>query len=540
MTVAANTGTLVKTGYTFAGWCTTQPAAGSACAATSRAAASTFAISSSSTLYAVWATNLTVTYSSQSGSAISSGSTTTGGTIEASPGTPTRNGYAFNGWFTASSGGSAITFPYMHSRTASFTLYAQWTAQFGAATTVVITRASVGSSPGSAFTTQPQLTVQDANGNTVVSSTQTVSASISSGGTLVGTTSVAAVAGVATFNNLGINGTDGTTYTITYSIAGLTSATSTVVVQFVPTKVAITRASVGTVRNAAFTTQPQITIRDSSNRTVTSSTAIVTASVSSGGTLIGTVSATAVSGVATFSDLGVDGNGGTAYTITYTASGLTVATATITVTGIACSGVDFTCRVGDTGPGGGKVFYVAPTTFACGESQCKYLELSPSSSEQLHWGSALNILGCYGSGSTTGNLNCVSNSIYSGSSQVSLRTAAKAIGMGLANTNQIYARLTTAGGAAASDYAAGYAYSYSTTVGGATFDDWYLPSEYEWTELWRNRAVIGDLRSSDYWTSSEADADDFRHIYAGNGGFHTNGYSKRDWTRYVRPIRAFG
>ena len=196
--------------------------------------------------------------------------------------------------------------------------------------------------------------------------------------------------------------------------------------------------------------------------------------------------------------------------------------------------------VGDTGPGGGTVFYVAPTTFTCGTNQCKYLEVSPSAAEQLHWGTPLNSLGCFASNSTTGNQNCNTNSIYSGSTQGSSRTAAKAIGMGLANTNQIYARVTTAGGAAANDYAAGYAYSYSTTVGSTTFEDWYLPAEYEWTQLYANRTSIGGLLSADYWTSSEEDQDDFRHIHANGGAFHTNGYSKRDWTRYVRPIRAFG
>jgi uncharacterized repeat protein (TIGR02543 family) len=44
------------------------------------------------------------------------------------PGTPTRTGYTFAGWFVATSGGSAITFPYAHGQTADFTLYAQWTA----------------------------------------------------------------------------------------------------------------------------------------------------------------------------------------------------------------------------------------------------------------------------------------------------------------------------------------------------------------------------------------------------------------------------
>jgi uncharacterized repeat protein (TIGR02543 family) len=73
-----------------------------------------------------YANSLTITYDTQSGSGIASGSTTTGGSISTSPGTPTRSGFTFNGWFAASTGGSAITFPYTHNQTANFTLYAQW------------------------------------------------------------------------------------------------------------------------------------------------------------------------------------------------------------------------------------------------------------------------------------------------------------------------------------------------------------------------------------------------------------------------------
>jgi len=69
-----------------------------------------------------------VTYDSQLGSAITAGSTTTGGSISTSPGTPTRTGYEFVGWFAGASGGAAISFPYAHGQTSSFTLYAQWTA----------------------------------------------------------------------------------------------------------------------------------------------------------------------------------------------------------------------------------------------------------------------------------------------------------------------------------------------------------------------------------------------------------------------------
>ena len=70
---------------------------------------------------------LTVTTDEQGGSAINNVFTPNGGSISSSPGTPTRSGYTFNGWFTASSGGSALSFPYTHNQTADFTLYAQWT-----------------------------------------------------------------------------------------------------------------------------------------------------------------------------------------------------------------------------------------------------------------------------------------------------------------------------------------------------------------------------------------------------------------------------
>jgi hypothetical protein len=54
VTVAGIAASFAKSGYAFGGWCTTQPAAGSDCGGTSRAAASTFAISTNTTLYAQW------------------------------------------------------------------------------------------------------------------------------------------------------------------------------------------------------------------------------------------------------------------------------------------------------------------------------------------------------------------------------------------------------------------------------------------------------------------------------------------------------
>jgi uncharacterized repeat protein (TIGR02543 family) len=124
LTLSANPGSLVKTGYTFSGWNTAADGTG-----TSYASSGSYTLNAPLTLYAKWTANsLTVTYDSQGGSSIANGTTTVGGSISSSPGTPTRDGYTFNGWFVASSGGSAITFAYTHGQTANFTLYAQWTA----------------------------------------------------------------------------------------------------------------------------------------------------------------------------------------------------------------------------------------------------------------------------------------------------------------------------------------------------------------------------------------------------------------------------
>ena len=126
VTVASNSGTLAKTGYAFGGWCTTQSVAGAACSGDTYGVGDEFAITGDSTLYAQWTGNtLTVTIDVQGGTEIGSASTTSGGSMS-DPGTPTRAGYEFDGWFVARTGGSAISFPYAHGGTANFDLYAQW------------------------------------------------------------------------------------------------------------------------------------------------------------------------------------------------------------------------------------------------------------------------------------------------------------------------------------------------------------------------------------------------------------------------------
>ena len=90
-------------------------------------AGQSYTVTSNITFYAIWAGNTyTVTYNANGGSV---------GTASASvqyPGsvtlpTPTRSGYTFNGWYTASSGGSFIgNAGSSYSPTSNITIYAQW------------------------------------------------------------------------------------------------------------------------------------------------------------------------------------------------------------------------------------------------------------------------------------------------------------------------------------------------------------------------------------------------------------------------------
>jgi uncharacterized repeat protein (TIGR02543 family) len=108
----------VRPGYTFMGW-----------SATLGGPSITFpyspGVTQDITLYAKWsANNYTVTFDSLGGTPVSDQSFTTGGTVDA-PTPPTRAGYTFEGW-SATNGGSAISFPYSPSATQQITLYALW------------------------------------------------------------------------------------------------------------------------------------------------------------------------------------------------------------------------------------------------------------------------------------------------------------------------------------------------------------------------------------------------------------------------------
>jgi hypothetical protein len=233
------------------------------------------------------------------------------------------------------------------------------------------------------------------------------------------------------------------------------------------------------------------------------------------------------------------------------------------VTALTCA-TGGTCIVGDTGPGGGKVFYVRAgggtftSTGSDCNTTCKYLEAAPTDqSAAIVWATAA--LFCYQAGSDVGASNCQTNSIYSnGAGQAASRTAALAIGMGMSNTNQVHARLTTAGGEATNTYAAGIAFAF--TNNGKT--DWHLPSNDELNQMckwqrgvaWTSDATVctgGTLNSGrgasgftadNYFGSSEIDNGvagvNLASFQSFNNGF-LGGGNKSD-PGFVRVVRAFG
>ena len=101
---------------------------------------------------------------------------------------------------------------------------------WGTAAKLVFTTSPAGATVNSAFSAQPEVTVQDASGNTASNYYADVTLSITpgkgaSGAVLSGTTTVTTLNGVATFSGLRIN-LPGSGYTLTATAVGLTSAAS--------------------------------------------------------------------------------------------------------------------------------------------------------------------------------------------------------------------------------------------------------------------------------------------------------------------------
>jgi len=203
------------------------------------------------------------------------------------------------------------------------------------------------------------------------------------------------------------------------------------------------------------------------------------------------------------------------------------------------------CFVGSTGPGGGIVFYVGSFTASgttC-NTTCRYLEAAPntwnggSADPTNIW--ATTYEGCYGVADAA--TSCQAGSIYLAGGGMfgpptadENRTAATAIGMGMANTNAIVARHT---GVTPSTYAAGTVDAYTVTRSSVVYDKWFMPSKDELNQLYIQRNSVGGFVADNYGSSSETGGSDLR-VQSFNGGDQQASGTKTS-NFYVRPARAF-
>ena len=171
------------------------------------------------------------------------------------------------------------------------------------------------------------------------------------------------------------------------------------------------------------------------------------------------------------------------------------------------------CVVGNTGPGGGKVFYVASSPFACGPSlasSCTYLEAAPFPNPETQRNAV-----------ATANFS----TLISGADGTAIGTGAK-------NTIDTVAQAGNLAANSAAAYCADYTY------GG--FSDWFLPSIDELQEFHTNRASVGGYTVGTYNSSSEYGVSGTQFIWAKNvGSSSVISANYKGSESNFRPVRAF-
>jgi hypothetical protein len=163
---------------------------------------------------------------------------------------------------------------------------------------------------------------------------------------------------------------------------------------------------------------------------------------------------------------------------------------------------DTTYALGDTGPGGGKIFYVSETGFTMTDTNtiAHYLEAAPADISGKAWAS-------------------------SGREATDISGTATDLGTGRKNTAIILATDVNAPAAKACK---------DLTTGGKT--DWFLPSKDELNHLYTNRSYVGNLNtSSRYWSSTQSGSLDAWATYSDGSQISV----AKHFSCIVRPVRAF-
>lgn len=185
----------------------------------------------------------------------------------------------------------------------------QFTAQaFAPAVAVRIASAPTTARSGVIFAEPTIVELVDAAGDRAEETQPVTLSLLGSGGTLVGTTQETAVLGGAIFQGQRIDGPG--TFRLVVSAAGLApDTTADIVVTQNVARVALLTQPAGALSGVPFSTQPVVELRDEAGFRVLGSSAVVTVFAQGPGILFGTRSVAAVDGVATFTDLAVEGAG---------------------------------------------------------------------------------------------------------------------------------------------------------------------------------------------------------------------------------------
>ncbi|HEY7027021.1 MAG TPA: hypothetical protein VH438_05415 [Gemmatimonadales bacterium] len=227
--------------------------------------------------------------------------------------------------------------------------------------------------PASAVAGQPiappiTVAVQDANGNTVLSSSVTVRLALGNnqtGGTLSGPATIDAINGVATFGALSVDRT-GTGYTLVATASGGLHSATSAAFGITPGPAAqlaiVTQPQAAPASGTLLSPQPVIRLEDGLGNTVSRSNVPVTVSISSGGgSLSGTTTvATDNSGIATFTNVALSGLVGQ-HVLLFSASGLQdVTSAPLTLKSGPAAAIALNAGNGQSAPVGSTVA-VAPS-----------------------------------------------------------------------------------------------------------------------------------------------------------------------------------
>ncbi len=197
----------------------------------------------------------------------------------------------------------------------------------GVATKLAIATEPYGVVSGVAFTTQPVIYVEDANGNLVTSATGTVSATFASGSGALTNATANVTGGVATFSNLTFTGTG--SFVLVFTSSGLTSVQSATLSEVgTGTRLVISTEPSGSVAGLPLALQPVVKVEDVYGNVITNYNAPVTASIDYGSGTVTNSTAVAVNGVVTFTSLAITGTTGSV-ALLFQGAGVTAAVSSL-------------------------------------------------------------------------------------------------------------------------------------------------------------------------------------------------------------------